>query len=168
MEVLSILLMILSVFLFVRKFQMFDIYLFDYDYHETVTNERIKKFQLICDAFCVSYYLIITLVCGYYSYVCISNVFDIKPDTYNTINIVLISLLFFLITTFLIIKSFLYKKFGVNDFYNNMVEYRSKQKVVTKDNDDEVSFLRSYKDLNKIEIYSYVWLLIGVILFIIL
>ena len=30
-----------------------------------------------------------------------------------------------------------------------MIDYRSKQKVVTQDNDDEVSFIRSYRKVMK-------------------
>ena len=30
-----------------------------------------------------------------------------------------------------------------------MIDYRSKQKVVTEDNDDEVSFIRSYRKVMK-------------------
>lgn len=168
MEVLSALLMILSVFLLVRKFQMFDVYLFDYDYHKTVTIERIKKQQLICDAFCASYYFILTLICGYYTYICVSNVFELKTESYNVINIILISMLFCVMSVFLLIKSHIFKKNDVVNFYNYMVDYRSKQEVVTDDNDFEVSFLRSYRNLNKIEIYGYSWLLIGVILFLLL
>ena len=40
-------------------------------------------------------------------------------------------------------------KYHLGNFYNNMIDYRSKQKVVTQDNDNEVTFIRSYKKVMK-------------------
>ena len=40
-------------------------------------------------------------------------------------------------------------KYHLGNFYNHMIDYRSKQKVVTQDNDNEVTFIRSYKKVMK-------------------
>ena len=48
-------------------------------------------------------------------------------------------------------------------FYNNMVDYRSKQEVVTKDNDDEVDFLRTYRRVKKHIYYAVAWCVLIII-----
>lgn len=61
---------------------------------------------------------------------------------------------------------FLYfeKKYKLKAFYANMVDYRSKQEVVTKDNDDEVDFLRTYRRVKKHIYYAVAWCVLIVIL----
>lgn len=58
--------------------------------------------------------------------------------------------------------------YDLTGFYNDMVDYRSKQEVVTKDNDNEVSFIRSFKRVKKHIWYATVWavlLIIAMIVF---
>lgn len=55
------------------------------------------------------------------------------------------------------------KKYNLKAFYNNMVDYRSKQEVVTKDNDDEVDFLRTYRRVKKHIYYAVAWCVLIVV-----
>ena len=55
------------------------------------------------------------------------------------------------------------KKYNLKSFYNNMVDYRSKQEVVTKDNDDEVDFLRTYRRVKKHIYYAVAWCVLIVV-----
>lgn len=58
--------------------------------------------------------------------------------------------------------------YDLTSFYNDMIDYRSKQEVVTKDNDNEVSFIRSFKRVKKHIWYATVWavlLIIAMIVF---
>ena len=44
-----------------------------------------------------------------------------------------------------------------------MVYYRSRQEVVTKDNDDEVDFLRTYRKVKKHIYYAVAWCVLIVV-----
>ena len=55
------------------------------------------------------------------------------------------------------------KKYSLKVFYANMVDYRSKQEVVTKDNDDEVDFLRTYRRVKKHIYYAAAWCVLIVV-----
>ena len=55
------------------------------------------------------------------------------------------------------------KKYHLKAFYNYMVYYRSRQEVVTKDNDDEVDFLRTYRRVKKHIYYAVAWCVLIVV-----
>ena len=48
-------------------------------------------------------------------------------------------------------------KYDLRNFYNHMTYYRSLQKVVTEDNDHEVSFIRGYEKTKKHKAYVNLW-----------
>lgn len=168
MAVLRFLMAFLSVFFLIKRFLMFDTRIMAYNYNKVVTIERLKDVQLCCDIFGALYNLIITFICGYGAYVSFLSFSLNKPENYTYINIIIISILFCIITLFLTIKHFVFNKKNIVIIYNNMVDYLSKQEVVTDENYHESLFLRTYRYLENIEIYSYIWLLISVIMFIVL
>jgi hypothetical protein len=124
--------------------------------------ERIVKEQKACDFLNASYQFIIILM-----NLCLISTFIFMLCESNFINICIIAsliIVMFAYLSFFFIKMKLENKHNLYNFYNQMIEYRSKQKVVTKDNDNEVSFIKSYKKTLNQKIKINCWLIISFII----
>lgn len=73
-------------------------------------------------------------------------------------------ILLILFIVYLLLRIYLNTGYGLTDFYNDMVSYRSKQEVVTKDNDNEVSYIRSYKRVRNQKWYACGWMFFIVVI----
>jgi hypothetical protein len=165
MEVAIALMLVVSGYLTIRKFQWIDIYVFDYQYHRDTCIERIKQPQITCDAVCVLHSVFITLYwLGIFLLCLLHLVFKVSPSTLDVVAIVLFAINVCLYVAHLLVRRILYARHGIKAFYDDMVAYRAKQKVVTEDNDYEVSFLRTYRESDSNTLYSHFWMLISAIL----
>ena len=133
-----------------------------YSYRDSMCIERIVKEQKACDFLNASYQFMITLM-----NLCLISTFIFMLCESNFINICIIAsliIVMFAYLSFFFIKIKLENKHNLYNFYNQMIEYRSKQKVVTKDNDNEVSFIKSYKKTLNQKIKINCWLIISFII----
>ena len=165
MEVAIALMLVVSGYLTIRKFQWIDIYVFGYQYHRDTCIERIKQAQIMCDAVCVFHAVFITFYWAGIFLLCLLHlVFKVTPSTLDVVAIVLFAINVCLYVAHLLVRRILYARHGIKAFYDDMVAYRAKQKVVTADNDYEVSFLRTYRESDSNTLYSHLWMLISAIL----
>jgi hypothetical protein len=89
MEVAIALMLVVSGYLTIRKFQWIDIYVFDYQYHRDTCIERIKQPQITCDAVCVLHSVFITLYwLGIFLLCLLHLVFKVSPFTLDVVAIV--------------------------------------------------------------------------------
>ena len=85
----------------------------------------------------------------------IMRMFDVDfVQIYDIALLIVISVCF---AVFFALKYRLEFKYGLRNFYNHMTYYRSLQKVVTEDNDHEVSFIRGYEKTMKHKTYVSLW-----------
>ena len=81
---------------------------------------------------------------------------------YDIASLIVISICF---VVFFVLKYKLEFKYDLRNFYNHMTYYRSLQKVVTEDNDHEVSFIRGYEKTMKHKAFVNLWYVASLTLF---
>jgi hypothetical protein len=114
-----------------------------YNYRIKMCIERIVKQQKACDLLNAVYQSFIMLVTLGIAVNCLVFTFNIgSTRTFNTVSFIAITICYI---TYFILRMKMETRYDLCNFYNDMIDYRSRQKVVTQDNDDEVSFIRSYK-----------------------
>ena len=109
--------------------------------------ERIAKQQKACDLLNSVYQAFVMLVSIYFAVECVLlgvNMSSIR--VFNIVSIIAISICYI---AYFVLRFKLETKYHLGNFYNHMIDYRSKQKVVTQDNDNEVTFIRSYQKVMK-------------------
>lgn len=121
--------------------------------------ERIVNEQKVCDALVGVYHLIVVCVGLWLMVMGGWEIFrDSTPPQVLCVGCPLI--LWFAFGIYLLLRVYLNIGYDLKDFYQNMVAYRKEQEVVTKDNDNEVSFLRTYRRVKKHGIYSVIWMVL--------
>lgn len=147
MKYLLLLIFSLSVYLFLRALSFLITCVDLYNYRDKMCIERILKQQKACDLLIAVYQTSVMTVSLYLSIECIQRFFNMNFGiVFNLMFFVAISICYI---TYCILRFKMEIKYDLCNFYNNMIDYRSKQKVVTQDNDDEVSFIRSYRKVMK-------------------
>lgn len=125
---------------------------------KSMTIERLLNEQKTCDALIGVYHLLVTTVGIWMMIMGSWEIFNqtIPPQTISMATPIV------LITGFLgYISARIYFEAGydLGGYYNEIVDYRKKQETVTKDNDNEVTFLRSYRRVKRHFWYSIVWMI---------
>ena len=118
-----------------------------YNHRDTMCIERIVKQQKACDLLNLVYQAFVMMVSIYFAVECVLlgvNMSSIR--VFNIVSIIAVSICYI---AYFILRIKLETKYHLDNFYNHMIDYRSKQKVVTQDNDDEVTFIRSYQKVMK-------------------
>lgn len=126
---------------------------------KSMTIERLLNEQKVCDALIGVYHLLVTAVGIWMMIMGSWEIFNTTPLP-PTISMVLPVIL---ITTFLVYISarvYLDAGYDLGGYYNEIVDYRKKQETVTKDNDNEVTFLRSYRRVKRHFWYALIWMLL--------
>ena len=137
----------LSVYLLLRAFSFLVTYIHLYSCRETMCIERIAKQQKACDILNSAYQAFVMLVSIHFVIESILLIFNTNSIImFNIVSIIAISLCYI---TYFVLRYKMGTKYHLGNFYNHMIDYRSKQKVVTRDNDNEVTFIRSYKEVMK-------------------
>ena len=137
----------LSVYFFLRSLSFLIMYVDIYNYRVKMCIERIVKQQKACDLLNAVHQTFVMTVSMYLTIECIQQFFNMNFTTiFNLTPFVIITICYI---TYFILRFKMEVKYDLCNFYNHMIDYRSKQKVVTKDNDNEVSFIRSYEKVMK-------------------
>lgn len=137
----------LSVYFFLRSLSFLIMYVDIYNYRIKMCIERIVKQQKACDLLNAVYQFFVMLVSLYFAVECFLLFFDISSVmVFSVASFVAITIAH---TSYFVLRFKMETGHDLCNFYNHMIDYRSKQKVVTKDNDNEVSFIRSYRKVMK-------------------
>ena len=118
-----------------------------YNHRDTMCIERIVKQQKACDLLNAVYQTFVMLVFTYFAVECVLlgvNMSSIR--VFSIVSIIAISICYI---AYFVLGFKMETKHHLGNFYNHMIVYRSKQKVVTQDNDNEVRFIRSYQKVMK-------------------
>ena len=118
-----------------------------YNHRDTMCIERIVKQQKACDLLNTVYQAFVMLVSIHFVIEPILLLFN--TNSIRVFNIGSITTISIVYITYCILRFKMETKYHLGSFYNHMIDYRSKQKVVTQDNDNEVTFIRSYQKVMK-------------------
>ena len=147
MKYLLISIFCLSVYFLLRALSFLVTYIHLYSCREIMCIERIAKQQKACDILNSVYQAFVMLVSIHFVIESILLLFNM--DSIRVFNIGSITTISIVYITYCILRFKMEMKYHLGNFYNHMIDYRSKQKVVTQDNDDEVTFIRSYQKVMK-------------------
>jgi hypothetical protein len=152
MKTVIFLILCLSLFLCLRSLSFAMTYISIYGYRDKECIERIRRQQKACDILNASYHIFVIIITICLSAGAIMRMFDVGfVQTFDIASLIVISICF---VVFFVLKYKLEFKYDLRNFYNHMTYYRSLQKVVTEDNDYEVSFIRGYEKTMKHKIYA--------------
>ena len=147
MKYLLISIFCLSVYFLLRAFSFLLMHIDLYNHRDTMCIERIVKQQKACDLLNAVYQTFVMLVFTYFTVECVLlgvNMSSIR--VFSIVSIIAISICYI---AYFVLGFKMETKHHLGNFYNHMIVYRSKQKVVTQDNDNEVRFIRSYQKVMK-------------------
>lgn len=137
----------LSVYFFLRSLSFLIMYVDIYNYRVKMCIERILGQQKACDLLNAVYQFFVMLVSLYFAVECFLLFFDISSVmVFNVVSFVAITIAY---TSYFVLRFKMETSHDLCNFYNHMIDYRSKQEVVTEDNDNEVSFIRAYRKVMK-------------------
>lgn len=121
--------------------------------------ERIVNEQRACDFLVAIYHTLVTLF-GFW--LMLFGGWEIFRETIPPLelSIAVPVILIILFGTYQTLRLYLDSGYDLTGFYEDMVAYRKKQEVVTDDNDNEVSFLRTYRRIKKHKWYALAWMII--------
>ena len=157
MKSIIFLILCLSLFLSLRSLSFAITYLSIYGYRDKECIERIRRQQKACDVLNASYHIFVIIITICLSTGVILRMLDVGfIQIYDIASLIVIGVSFVL---FFVLKYKLESKYDLRNFYNHMTYYRSLQKVVTKDNDYEVDFIRGYGKTMKHRTYANLWFL---------
>ena len=147
MKYLLISIFCLSVYFLLKALSFVITHIDIYSHRETMCIERIVKQQKACDLLNTVYQAFVMLVSIHFAIECLQLYFNMNSIImFNIASIIAISICYI---SYFVLRYKMETKYNLGNFYNHMIDYRSKQKVVTPDNDNEVTFIRSYKKVMK-------------------
>lgn len=165
MEKFSLLIICLGAFILIRALSFVFMQIDFVKNCEKFCIERIAKEQKSCDKLIMAYHSFIMCVGTWISIIGFALLF--KMNNFFIINIICFIILFIAYNIYFFLKQKYLIGNDLPNFYNNMIDYRSKQKVVTKDNDNEVNFIRSYRKIQKHFYFINFWMISSIIYLII-
>ena len=155
MRTVLFLILCLSLFLSLRSLSFAMTYISIYGYRDKECIERIRRQQKACDVLNASYHIFVIVTNMCLSAGAVLRMLDVDfIQIYDIASLIVISVCF---VVFFVLKYKLELKYDLRNFYNHMTYYRSLQKVVTEDNDHEVSFIRGYEKTMKHKAYVNLW-----------
>lgn len=161
MRYILILALYMGLFVFLRSLSLAMTYVSICGYRDKECIERIRQQQKACDMLNAAYHILVMMIAISISAGTILRMFNV--DLLLTFDIVSLAVIFTCYVIFFILRFKLEDKYDLRNFYNDMVNYRLHQKVVTKDNDCEVSFIRSYEKTTKHKLFVNLWCCVYVI-----
>ena len=143
MEYFVLSLFVLCAYFSLRAFSFAMTHISMYNYRAYECIERIVKQQKVCDLLNAVYQVFVMMVSMFFTIECILRFFNVNfVSTFYITCFLAITICF---ATYFILRVKMEVKYDLCNFYNHMIDYRAKQKVVTEDNDYEVSFIMSYR-----------------------
>ena len=163
---LSIWVFFIGAFIACRSLSFAAIQLEMFGLRKSMCIKRIVHEQRACDALISVYHILVVLI-GFWMMILGGwEVFrECTPP--EVLGIMCPLMLVILFIGYFALRIYVGAGYDLSDFYDDMVAYRKKQEVVTKDNDNEVSFIRSYKRVKKHFWYALIWtglLIIGMLI----
>ena len=126
-----------------------------YNYRVQECVERILEQQKACDLMNAAYQFFVMSVTACMVAEGVMLMLDASfMKQFNLVSFVVVTLSY---VAFFVLKIKLEVKHGLRNFYNDMVDYRARQKVVTEDNDHEVSFIMSYRKTMNHKVKMNLW-----------
>lgn len=147
MEYLLISILCLSVYFLLRALYFVVTYIDLYNHRDTMCIEHIVKQQKACDLLNTVYQVFVVQVSLHIAIECLQMSFNENSIRESNMGSIITISICYIIYFILIFR--METKHHLGNFYNHMIDYRSKQKVVTRDNDNEVRFIRSYQIVMK-------------------
>lgn len=155
MRTVLFLILCLSLFLSLSSLSFAMTYISIYGYRDKECIERIRRQQKACDVLNASYHIFVIIINMCLSAGAVLRMLDVDfIQIYDIASLIVISICF---VVFFALKYRLELKYDLRNFYNHMTYYRSLQKVVTEDNDHEVSFIIGYEKTKKHKTYVSLW-----------
>ena len=114
-----------------------------YSYRDESCVPRILEQQKACDLLNSAYEVMLMII-----YLCLilkSSMMLLDVVVSDTFDIASMAVITGCYAVFSVLRSKMEIKHGLRNFYNHMLAYRERQEVVTKDNDDEVTFILAYR-----------------------
>ena len=151
MKTFIILMLALNIFFICKYLSLAITKWYVFSLRDSICIERLRKEQKYGDTIIATYNSTVTLICIWVSVLlfCSTKSPQLSPIVLNTTTGILVGVLFSLS----IMQYVLIKKYSLDTLYNTIVDYRSKQKVVTEDNDYE----RTFREILKEERYVIAW-----------
>lgn len=153
----SVVILLLGGFIFLRAFSFLLTYVELHRYRNSECIERIRKQQMACDVLCVSYHLFTMLAATFFITATALHLSETGDESMRMFYIVSLATIMVCYAIFFVLKAKKEIGYDLRNFYNDMVDYRSKQKVVTADNDHEVEFIMGYRHVMKHKRYVNMW-----------
>ena len=147
MKYILLLIFCLSAYFSLRSLSFAATHIYMHNYRVKECIERILEQQKACDLLNAVYQFFVMLVSMYFAVEGI--LLLINKNFVKSFDITFFIAISICYITYFILRLKMETKHNLCNFYNHMIDYRSKQKVVTEDNDDEVSFIRSYRKVMK-------------------
>ena len=147
MRTVLFLILCLSLFFSLRSLSFAMTYISIYGYRVKECIERILGQQKACDLLNAVYQFFVMLVSMYFAVEGI--LLLINKNFVKSFDITFFIAISICYITYFILRLKMETKYNLCNFYNHMIDYRSKQKVVTEDNDNEVSFIKSHEKVMK-------------------
>ena len=149
MKYLLVFIFCFSVYFLLRAFSFAITHIDLYNHRDTMCIERIVKQQKACDLLNTVYQAFVVLISLHFAIECLQ--LCLGMNSIRVLNIGSITTISIVCITYFVLRFKMEAKYHLDNFYNHMIDYRSKQKVVTRDNDCEVTFIRSYQKVMKHE-----------------
>ena len=147
MKYIVLLIFCLSIYFFLRALSFLITYIYLYNNRAKMCIQRILEQQKAYDLLNAAYQSFVIMVSTYFTIGCTLLIFNIdSARAFNISSFIAITICY---VTYFILRIRMETKHDLCNFYNHMIDYRSKQEVVTKDNDDEVTFIRSYRKVKR-------------------
>ena len=146
MKYLLVFIFCFSVYFVLRAFSFLLMHIDLYNHRDNMCIERIVKQQKACDLLNTVYQAFVVLISLHFAIECLQLCLGMNTRVFNIGSITTISIVYI---TYFILRFKMETKYHLGNFYNHMIDYRSKQKVVTQDNDNEVTYIRSYQKVMK-------------------
>ena len=156
MEILILILAVFGVFLTTRyiSFACTKWYLFSL--RDSICIERFRQKQKAGDVIIASYNTTAALAhlwCSILLVSCLFN-FSISSTVLLTTSCIVCALLLLQV----VCRYAIDRKYDLNSFYNAVVEFKRNEKVVGEDNDFEVRFIQTYKEIKSERWWNAIWI----------
>ena len=117
--------------------------------------KRLRREQKCGDAIIASYNSVVSINIIWISVLlfCCMAKLQIPSVALNAITGISIGLLLL----FGVMRCVLNKKYSLDTLYNKIVDYKSKEEVVTEDNDHEVQYIQTFREIRKEKLYVISW-----------
>lgn len=116
---------------------------------------RIAEQQKACDRIITSYYLVSVFVALWIA--TLGLYIAVSEETPKWLSMCVPAGLVLLYLCYFVYRACQMRKFDLVRFHADMNAYRSTQKKVTPDNNDEVNFLRAFKQVKKQTLRMFLW-----------